>query len=130
MRHRVGHRHITGNRQGAPPSAFDQLDVWSREIDGLVTFGRQGLFAHDNTHHAMAMAYAVAEVHAYRGENDAAFEWLRRFAAADPADCKSGRCWPAAWVPALPLLRPLRRDPRWQAVMVTPAPPLIKQARR
>lgn len=77
-----------------------------------------------------AMAYAVAEVHAYRGENDAAFEWLRRFAAADPADCKSGRCWPAAWVPALPLLRPLRRDPRWQAVMVTPAPPLIKQARR
>jgi DNA-binding winged helix-turn-helix (wHTH) protein/tetratricopeptide (TPR) repeat protein len=77
-----------------------------------------------------AMAYTVAEVHAYRGENDDAFEWLRRFAAADPADCKSGKCWPAAWVPSLPLLRPLRRDPRWQAEMATPAPPFIKQARR
>ncbi len=30
-------------------------------IDGLVTFGRQGLFAHDNTHHTMAMAYALVE---------------------------------------------------------------------
>ncbi len=77
-----------------------------------------------------AMAYTVAEVHAYRGENDAAFEWLRRFVAADPADCKSGKCWPAAWVPSLPLLRPLRRDPRWQDVMTMPAPPVVKQARR
>ena len=24
-----------------------------------MTFGRQGLFAHDNTHHALAMAYAL-----------------------------------------------------------------------
>lgn len=28
---------------------------------GLVTLGRQGLFAHDNTHHALAMAFAAAE---------------------------------------------------------------------
>ena len=26
-----------------------------------MTFGRQGLFAHDNTHHALAMAYALDE---------------------------------------------------------------------
>ncbi|MCI0664368.1 MAG: hypothetical protein L0220_25195 [Acidobacteria bacterium] len=27
----------------------------------LLTFGRQGLFAHDNTHHALYMAYAAAD---------------------------------------------------------------------
>lgn len=32
------------------------LDSWVEGIDGLLTFGRQGLFAHDNTHHALAMA--------------------------------------------------------------------------
>ena len=30
-------------------------------MDGLLTFGRQGLFAHDNTHHALYMAYSAAE---------------------------------------------------------------------
>ncbi len=40
---------------------FDRLDAWIGSIDGLITFGRQGLFAHDNTHHALAMAYAAAD---------------------------------------------------------------------
>ena len=40
---------------------LDTLDEWLSELDGLVSFGRQGLFAHDNTHHALAMAYAVEE---------------------------------------------------------------------
>jgi protoporphyrinogen oxidase len=40
---------------------FDRLDAWLGRIDGLLTFGRQGLFAHDNTHHALYMAYAAAE---------------------------------------------------------------------
>jgi hypothetical protein len=40
---------------------FDRLDQWVGTIDGLLTFGRQGLFAHDNTHHTLAMAYAAAE---------------------------------------------------------------------
>jgi hypothetical protein len=31
----------------------------AKQPGGLVTFGRQGLFAHDNTHHALAMAYAL-----------------------------------------------------------------------
>ena len=41
--------------------AFDALDQWASAIEGLVTFGRQGLFVHDNTHHTMAMAYALAD---------------------------------------------------------------------
>ena len=40
---------------------FDRLDDWVSRIDGLLSFGRQGLFAHDNTHHTMAMAYAASE---------------------------------------------------------------------
>lgn len=38
---------------------FDRLDRWLSQIDGLLTFGRQGLFAHDNTHHALYMAYCA-----------------------------------------------------------------------
>ena len=41
--------------------AFDALDRWIGSIDGMVTFGRQGLFAHDNTHHTLAMAYALSD---------------------------------------------------------------------
>jgi protoporphyrinogen oxidase len=40
--------------------AFDTLDEWASGLDGFLTFGRQGLFAHDNTHHALAMAYAAS----------------------------------------------------------------------
>ena len=40
---------------------FGVLDAWSESMPGLLTYGRQGLFAHDNTHHALAMAYAAAE---------------------------------------------------------------------
>jgi hypothetical protein len=41
--------------------AFDALDRWTSGIEGLITFGRQGLFAHDNTHHTMAMAYTLLD---------------------------------------------------------------------
>jgi len=37
------------------------LDGWLGALEGIVSFGRQGLFAHDNTHHALAMAYALNE---------------------------------------------------------------------
>jgi protoporphyrinogen oxidase len=40
---------------------FDRLDGWIASLEGVLTFGRQGLFAHDNTHHTLAMAYAAAE---------------------------------------------------------------------
>ncbi len=39
---------------------FHALDEWASTLPGVLTFGRQGLFAHDNTHHALAMAYAAA----------------------------------------------------------------------
>jgi protoporphyrinogen oxidase len=40
---------------------FTTLDKWAAGLDGVLTFGRQGLFAHDNTHHALAMAYAAVD---------------------------------------------------------------------
>ena len=40
---------------------FEVLDRWADRQPQLLTFGRQGLFAHDNTHHALAMAYAAVE---------------------------------------------------------------------
>lgn len=40
---------------------FKTMDAWIGGIEGLLTFGRQGLFAHDNTHHALAMAYGAVD---------------------------------------------------------------------
>jgi protoporphyrinogen oxidase len=38
-----------------------RMDDWINGVEGMLTFGRQGLFAHDNTHHALPMAYAAAD---------------------------------------------------------------------
>lgn len=38
-----------------------RIERWVGSLPGLLTLGRQGLFAHDNTHHALAMAWAAAE---------------------------------------------------------------------
>ncbi len=40
---------------------FGVLDQWADSLPNLLTYGRQGLFAHDNTHHALYMAYCAAE---------------------------------------------------------------------
>ena len=40
---------------------FGKLDAWVETLPNFVSFGRQGLFAHDNTHHALYMAYRAAE---------------------------------------------------------------------
>lgn len=40
---------------------FDTVDTWVSGLDGLLNFGRQGLFAHDNTHHAFAMALGAVD---------------------------------------------------------------------
>jgi protoporphyrinogen oxidase len=37
------------------------VDAWARMLRRVVTFGRQGLFAHDNTHHALVMAYDAVD---------------------------------------------------------------------
>ena len=48
-------------------SRFDTVDRWVEGIDGVLSFGRQGGDAHDNTHHALFMARAA--VHASRPAN-------------------------------------------------------------
>jgi protoporphyrinogen oxidase len=40
---------------------FERLDASLAGIEGLLSFGRQGLFAHDNTHHALYMARAAVD---------------------------------------------------------------------
>lgn len=40
---------------------FDLVDNWLLDLNGILVFGRQGLFAHDNTHHAFAMAYGAVD---------------------------------------------------------------------
>jgi protoporphyrinogen oxidase len=62
-------------------SRLATLDAWIGGIDGLLTFGRQGLFAHDNTHHALATAYGAAECLAPDGALDRArwAEYRRKF---------------------------------------------------
>lgn len=47
-------------RQGYEVS-FDVMDRWIHQSDNLLSFGRQGLFAHDNTHHALYMAYSAVQ---------------------------------------------------------------------
>ncbi|MBA2532726.1 MAG: FAD-dependent oxidoreductase, partial [Nocardioidaceae bacterium] len=37
------------------------LEAWAAGLPGVTTLGRAGLFAHDNTHHAMVMALAAVD---------------------------------------------------------------------
>lgn len=46
--------------------AYGRLLDWADAQPALLTFGRQGLFVHDNTHHALAMAWDAAD--ALRGD--------------------------------------------------------------
>jgi len=41
--------------------ALDTMISWLEGISNILVFGRQGLFAHDNTHHALYMAYSAAK---------------------------------------------------------------------
>jgi len=40
---------------------FARLDAWVNSLAGVLSFGRQGLYAHDNTHHALFMARAAVD---------------------------------------------------------------------
>ena len=51
---------------------FARMDDWLEGMHGLLTFGRQGLFAHDNTHHALFMAYSAVDCFASDGRFDRA----------------------------------------------------------
>jgi hypothetical protein len=46
------------------------MDKWLGGIQGMLTLGRQGLFAHDNTHHTLAMAYAAVDCLSSKGVFD------------------------------------------------------------
>lgn len=59
------------------------LDAWAAGLERVTTFGRLGLFAHDNTHHAFAMAYDAVDALGRGGALDRA-SWSaarERFAA-------------------------------------------------
>ena len=49
---------------------FETLDRYFAGVTGLLTYGRQGLFAHDNTHHALAMAHAAVDCQQVDGSFD------------------------------------------------------------
>jgi protoporphyrinogen oxidase len=49
-----------------------QVDAWVGSLPHLTTFGRQGLFVHDNSHHALAMAWSAADALRPDGSFDAA----------------------------------------------------------
>jgi protoporphyrinogen oxidase len=51
---------------------FARLDEWARSLPSVLTFGRHGLFTHDNTHHALAMGWAAADAAGPDGEIDGA----------------------------------------------------------
>ena len=40
---------------------FGVLDAWADGVPNFLVYGRQGLFAHDNLHHALFMAYSAVD---------------------------------------------------------------------
>lgn len=40
---------------------FGELDKWADGVPNFLVYGRQGLFAHDNLHHALYMAYSAVD---------------------------------------------------------------------
>jgi len=57
-----------------------RLNNWLDSLPRVVSLGRQGLFAHDNTHHTLAMAYAAARCTREDGTFDRE-RWSRERAA-------------------------------------------------
>lgn len=56
--------------RGGYEAHFDRLDAWVGSLPRMLSFGRQGLFAHDNTHHALFMAYSAVDC-----VRDGEFDW-------------------------------------------------------
>ena len=56
--HRLAHAYPVYER--GFETALENLHAWLDERPRLLTFGRQGLFVHDNAHHALAMAWDAA----------------------------------------------------------------------
>lgn len=62
---------------------FDLVQEWASHIPGLLSFGRHGLFAHNNSHHALEMGWAAAAALGNDGtfDEDAWSAALTRFCA-------------------------------------------------
>ena len=96
--------------------ALREPEEWARLYALAIIHHRAGRHAESDellrqltAKYASSAAYQVAEVHAMRGEADAAFEWLERaYAQRD-----SG----AAWTKIDPFLRRVHADPRWQVFL-------------
>ena len=63
---------------------FATLDTWADSLPRFLTYGRQGLFAHDNTHHALAMAYAAERCFGANGFDET--RWAAYREAFSPGD--------------------------------------------
>jgi TolB-like protein/DNA-binding winged helix-turn-helix (wHTH) protein len=68
-----------------------------------------------------AIAIAIAEVYAYRGDNAAALKWADR--AMLPTDPKDAREWTREEMVTSPFLRVLHADARWSTLLATAAAP-------
>ena len=124
---------------------FGILDRWVETLPRLLSYGRQGLFAHDNTHHALFMAYARWT--AWRTAGSTEERWAgtgrcsrRTWWRTDPDELLPANGGP---VPALPhlldgLRAPLRDRLRPRALPGRqhrggprlPAGPVLRPARR
>ncbi|MFQ5466081.1 MAG: FAD-dependent oxidoreductase [Thermodesulfobacteriota bacterium] len=59
--------------------SIERIDDWLGSLENLLVFGRQGLFVHDNTHHALFMAYSAARCLGPAGRFDRArWEEMRK----------------------------------------------------
>jgi protoporphyrinogen oxidase len=54
-------RHAYPVLRAGQADALGRLDDWAAAQPALLTLGRQGLFVHDNAHHALAMAWAAVD---------------------------------------------------------------------
>ena len=49
---------------------LDEVERYLDQTENVLSFGRQGLFAHDNTHHALSMAYSAVDCFDVNGRFD------------------------------------------------------------
>ena len=110
----LGRVHLAQGRIEEARAAFDKEVIEYFHLQGLAlmeyTQGRReksdAALRDLIDKYAQESAYQVGEVYAYRGEVDAAFQWLERaYAQHDPG---------LSSINSNALLRSLRGDPRWQ----------------
>ncbi len=58
--------------------SLQRVESWLQSLPGFLSYGRQGLFAHDNTHHALYMAYSAVDCLVEGGFDRAKWEEYRR----------------------------------------------------